>query len=87
MRTVLIILAGFVLLATFVIGGRGLKGVSGMAQGSLFFIPVWFALAALNMAIGVLRAGYGVAEEAPILVAVFLPPAALALFLRKMWSR
>ena len=86
MRTVLIIIAGFVLLATFMIGGRGLKGASGVAQGSLLFIPVWFVLAAVNLAIGVLRAGYSVAEEAPILLVLFLPPAALALFVRKKWG-
>lgn len=86
MRTVLILLAGFVLLATFMIGGRGLKGASGMSQGSLLFIPVWFVLAGINMAIGVMRAGYSVAEEAPVLFVIFLPPAALALFVRKRWG-
>jgi hypothetical protein len=38
--------------------------------------------AAVNMAIGVRRAGYTVAEETPVFLVVFAVPALLALFLR-----
>jgi hypothetical protein len=86
MRTALIILGGFVLLAICAVVGRAVKGTPGIAQGSLLFIPLWFALAATNMAVGVLRAGYSVTEEAPILLVIFAPPAALAFFLWKNWG-
>jgi hypothetical protein len=86
MRTVLIILGGFVLLAVCALVGRAVKGPPGIAQGSLLFIPLWFVLAAVNMAIGVLKAGYSIGEEAPILLAIFAPPAALALFFWRNWG-
>ena len=41
-------------------------------------MPVWAAVALVNMWVGVTRAGYTVAQEAPILAVVFLVPAALA---------
>lgn len=86
MRTALIIFGGFVLLGIFALVGRALKGPPGLAQGSLLFVPVWLAIASGNMAIGVLKAGYSVAEEAPILLVIFAPPAALALFFWKKWG-
>ncbi|HET6335490.1 MAG TPA: hypothetical protein VFG30_19825 [Polyangiales bacterium] len=86
MRTALIILGGFVLLAIFALVGRAVKGTPGIAQGSLLFVPAWFVIAAGNMAMGVLKAGYSAAEEAPILLAIFVPPAALALFFWKKWG-
>jgi hypothetical protein len=86
MRTALIVLGGFVLLAACALIGRAVKGPPGIAQGSLLFIPLWFALSAMNMAIGVLKAGYSIAEEAPILLVIFAPPAVLAFFLWKNWG-
>jgi hypothetical protein len=37
-----------------------------MAGAVRWFIPVWLVAAAVNMWIGVTRAGYSVGEEAPI---------------------
>ncbi len=84
MRTALIILGGFVLLAVCVLMGRATKGAPGIPQGALIFIPIWFVLAAANLAVGVLSAGYTVAEEAPIMLAIFAPPSVLAFFL---WTK
>jgi hypothetical protein len=39
---------------------------------------VWFVVTAVNMYIGVTRAGYTVMDEAPILVLVFVVPAVIA---------
>jgi hypothetical protein len=50
-----------------------------MAGAVRWFIPVWLVAAAVNMWIGVTRAGYSVAEEAPIFLIVFAVPAAVAL--------
>jgi hypothetical protein len=46
------------------------------------FGVVWLAVAAANMWAGVARAGYSVADEAPIFLLVFAVPAALAVFLK-----
>jgi hypothetical protein len=45
-----------------------------------FFIPAWLAVALINMWIGVSRAGYSVADEFPIFLAIFAIPAAVAVF-------
>jgi hypothetical protein len=60
-----------VLLAICVLVGR--------ANGAKLFIPLWLVVAGINMWIGVTRAGYSVAEEAPIFLLVFAVPAAVAL--------
>ena len=50
-----------------------------MAGAVRWLILVWLVAAAVNLWIGVTRAGYSVAEEAPIFVVVFAVPAAVAL--------
>jgi hypothetical protein len=50
------------------------------------FIPIWLAAAAINMWIGVSRAGYSVVEEFPIFLLIFGFPAAAALLLRWKFS-
>lgn len=59
-------------------------GTAAAPKACLVFLPLWLIGAAINMYIGVSRAGYGVAEEAPIFVVVFSVPAAIALLL---WRR
>jgi hypothetical protein len=86
MRTAIIIAAGFALLGIFVLVGRALNGAAGMAHAALLFVPVWFVAASANLAIGVLSAGYSVAEEAPILLVIFAPPAAVAFYFWKKWG-
>jgi len=81
MHTILVIGAGFVLLGICLLLGRlvGATPSSRLAAGALAFLPVWLAAAGANMWIGVRRAGYSVAEEAPVFVIVFAVPAAVAL--------
>jgi hypothetical protein len=57
-------------------------GGASVARASLWFIPVWLVCAAINMWIGVSRAGYSVAEEFPIFLLVFAVPAVVALAVR-----
>ena len=78
MRTAIIIVAGFVLLAIFVFAGRlfGRTEPQTMVTGAQIFILVWLAAALINMWIGVSRAGYSVAEELPIFLVIFALPAA-----------
>jgi len=80
-HTVIVLAAGFVLLGVCSLAGRVLAGVSGVAMGALVFVPLWLAGAGYNMFVGVKKAGYSVADEAPVFLVVFLVPAAAALVL------
>jgi hypothetical protein len=84
MHTVKVIAGGFVLLALCLLIGRLVGGpapAAGAAGAAKLFIPLWLVAAAINMWIGVSKAGYPVAEEAPIFLVVFAVPAAVALLL------
>ena len=82
MHTVIVIGIGFVVLAACLAVGWAVGGPSALPPAALVFLPVWFIGAAMNMAIGVKKAGYTIAEEAPVFLLVFAVPAFLALFLR-----
>ena len=84
MHTLLVIAAGLGLLGICAVVGRMLAGASGVGMAALVFLPLWLVGAAINMYIGVTRAGYSVAAEAPIFAIVFAVPAAVALF---AWMR
>lgn len=75
MHTLKVFVVAFALLAACVAIG-GYRG--SMRTGALAFIPLWLAGAALNMWIGVNRAGYTYAEEFPIFLTVFAIPAVMA---------
>jgi hypothetical protein len=81
MHTIMVMAGGFVLLAICLLAGRYTGGVG---KAALAFIPLWFIGAAVNMAIGVHRAGYSYADEFPIFVLIFTVPAAVAAWL--WWS-
>jgi hypothetical protein len=72
------VLGGFLLLGLCLLAGRLMKT---MPIAALIFIPIWFGAALVNLWIGVSRAGYSVAEELPIFLAVFAIPAVVALFI------
>lgn len=82
MRTAIIIAGGFVLLGLFLLAARWMGGgnARAMVLAAQAFIPVWVALAGVNLWIGVSRAGYPVTEELPILLLIIAPPAAAAAF-------
>lgn len=81
MHVVMVIGGGLVLLGVFVLFGW-LWGASlaGMALAAKVFVPVWLLVAGINMWVGVTHAGYTVRDESPILLIVFLVPAAVAAF-------
>lgn len=60
MRTIIIILAGFALLAGCIAIARliGTNSSASMGVAVRIFIAIWFVVAAVNMWIGVARAGY-----------------------------
>lgn len=80
MRTVLFLLAGFLLLAAFFVLARlfatHYPGASGVAL--VVFVVLWFVVAAFNMWVGIAKAGYSIAEELPIFVLISGVPAAVA---------
>lgn len=80
MHMVMVIGAGFLLLAVFALFGR-LWGhdTASIALGVRWFIPVWGVVAQINMWVGVSKAGYTVMQELPILVVVFAIPTAIAM--------
>jgi hypothetical protein len=82
MRTVVIIVGGLVFLGVFVLAGKWLGGsTQAMVTAAKLFIPAWLVAALINMWIGVARAGYSVVEELPILLVIFVVPAAAAVFI------
>jgi hypothetical protein len=81
MRSVIIILGALVVFGLFALGGwRVGGGAQSVVTAAKIFIPVWLAAALINMWIGVSRAGYSVAEELPIFLAIFAIPAVVAVF-------
>ena len=82
MHTVVVLGVGFCLLGLSALVGRALGGGPGLVTATLVFLPLWFIGAAINLYSGVKRAGYSVADEAPIFVLVYTLPAMVALL---MW--
>jgi hypothetical protein len=82
MRTFIAIGIGFALLGLCLGGGWLAGGAAKMKIAALLFMGMWFIAAAVNMYIGVARAGYSFMEELPIFLLIFAVPAALALLLR-----
>ena len=80
MRTVVIIVGGLLLLGVFLLVGRllGSGTHQSMVTAVRVFLAVWLVAALVNMWIGVSRAGYSVAEELPIFLAIFLIPGIVA---------
>lgn len=81
MHTVMIILAGLVLLAVFAVFAR----ITSIRFARLLpvYLMVWLICAGINMWIGVSLAGYSVMQELPFLLVVFGVPAVVAM----LWSR
>ncbi len=83
MRTAVFLLSGFALLALAILAAWHLapRKHAATALAALAFLPVWFCVAAWNAWTG-LSAGYALATEAAVFAVVFLPPAALAVWIR-----
>jgi len=80
MHTIMVMGGGFALLVVFLLAGRFIGDGSSLALAAAakWFVPAWFIGAGINMAVGVVKAGYSVAEELPIFLLVFAVPAAVA---------
>jgi hypothetical protein len=82
MRTLIIIGIGFALLGLCLGAGWLAGGAAKMKFAALVFIGLWFIAAAVNMYIGVTRAGYSFMEELPIFLLILGAPAVVAAILR-----
>jgi len=88
MRTLLFILGGFALLAVCLGLGKSLSGGfgDGMRMSIIAFAAIWFVVAAVNMWLGVSKAGYSFGEELPIFLLIYLLPLAGAAFVVLKWK-
>jgi hypothetical protein len=89
-HTLKVIAGGLVLLGLFLLVGRLLSPGApavGVTTAARWFIPVWLIGAGVNLWVGVSKAGYSVAEEAPIFLVVFAVPVGIALLVAWMASR
>lgn len=87
MHTFTMIVTGLALLALCGVCGRMLAGGAGLSLGTRIFLPLWAVIAVGNLVVGVTQAGYTVAEELPVLAAIFLVPAAAALLILRRTRR
>jgi hypothetical protein len=87
-HTLKVIMGGFALLAVCLLVGRLVGGAApvAMARAAMIFIVLWLLGAGINLWVGVSRAGYTLAEEAPVFLLVFGVPAAVAALLAWRWS-
>lgn len=76
-RTAIIIIVGVAAALVFLAVGALAKKV-GIRNAVSHFLVAWASVAVFNMGVGVFEAGYGVAEELPVLLVVFGVPAAVA---------
>lgn len=79
MHTIIVIIAGLVLLGLCLSAAHMLGGATGMAHGALAFLPLWLTASGINMYVGV-RGGRPISEEVPFLLLVFAIPVAAAFF-------
>jgi len=84
MRTALFLVAGFLLLAAFLLLGRLFSAnyPGATLQATIAFVALWLVVAGANMWVGVAKAGYSATEELPIFLLIFGLPAAVAIVLK-----
>jgi hypothetical protein len=84
MRTALFLVSGLLLMAALLIPAKlfsaHLPAAPNWALG--IGLALWLGITALNLWLGVSKAGYSVAEELPILLLLFGVPAAAAMLVR-----
>jgi hypothetical protein len=86
-RTIIFIACGFLLWGACLAAARLILGLGAASMGTatVVFIAAWFIVAAINMAVGVLKAGYSFGEEFPIFLLIFALPVLLAIFVKWRW--
>jgi hypothetical protein len=84
MRTLLFLLAGFLLLAACMLLGRLFSSnyPGATYAATLTFVVLWLAISTANLWVGVAKAGYTLTEELPIFLFIFGVPTIAAIFLK-----
>jgi hypothetical protein len=82
-RIIIAVIGGLATLggSLLVVRWLGPGGRTPFAEVGKFLIPIWFCLSALNLWVGVRRAGYSIDEELPIFLLIFTVPASFAALL------
>lgn len=87
MRTFMILSAGLLMLAAWLIFSRlfteHFPGASTVAVGA--FLILWLLGTGFNLWVGVTKAGYTVGEELPVMLLLFGVPAAVAILIQWKW--
>lgn len=84
MRTPFILLVGFLLLAACALLGRLFSSnfPDAAYAATWIFIALWLLISAVNLWVGVTRAGYTVSDEFPIFLLIFTVPTVVAVLLK-----
>ena len=84
MRTILFLVSGLLLMSSFLIVAKLFSEhfPSAPNWALALGLGLWLVVTAVNMWIGVSKAGYSVAEELPILALLLLMPAVAAILVR-----
>lgn len=87
MRTALFLVAGFLFLgASALVGKLFANHFPGASRIAIFAcVAVWLVVAAVNMWVGIAKAGYSTTEELPVFLLIFGLPAAAAVWLKWQW--
>jgi hypothetical protein len=84
MHTLIITIAGFLLLGLFL--GFAAWRKTGRATAARWFIPAWLLISAVHLGIGVFVAGYSFASELGVHTIVFGAPALAAWLLARRFK-
>jgi hypothetical protein len=88
MHMLLVMLAGVLLLAVFLLfGWLWGHSLAGVVTGAKAFPPTWLVVASVNLWVRVSRAGYTVMQELPTLAVNVAVPGAIAVFATWHFSR
>ena len=84
MRTVLFVVAGFLLLGASMLLGKlfSTNYPSATSAAIVSYIALWLLIAGFNMWVGVAKAGYSSTEELPIFLIIFAFPSVVAIILK-----
>ena len=83
MHIVMVTAIGLALLGAFIIGGRLLNKVGGIADSAYYFIWFWLAASVVNGIFGVVTAGIAIINEIGAFIPIFGIPAAIAWYLSR----
>jgi hypothetical protein len=84
MRTVVFLVAGFLLVAACALLGRLFSAnyPNATYTATVTFLLIWLGISIANLWVGVSKAGYTLLDELPIFLLIFAVPAVVAVVLK-----